>query len=533
MKKILFFGLFLLIISCIQKTDPFIAHKALFIKASQNAKLANEAFSRCHLFVKGWLKHADPETGLIPRNLKNDKDIWNAKDAAADNYPFMVLTAAVTDPDLFSGRMLEMLHTETRLTSRLGNLPDTYSFSKKAFQDEEIDIHRLIFDGSEYVKDGLLALTEWLGVSPWSERLLGILDDIWEHAPIETPYGKIPSTSQEVNGEMLQSLSRIYWMTGDRKYLDYALRLADYYFFDHHPIRDETDLRLRDHGCEILSGLTEIYATIHYAASEKEHAYRKAMHLLLDRVLETGRNEHGMLYNTINPQTGEHDERLCDTWGYNYNGFYTVYLIDGTATYRQAVIKALSNLNQYYKNYDWEHGSADGDADAIESALNLFNREHVSSASEWIDSQIQIMWSKQQPDGVIEGWHGDGNFARTSIMYALWKTKGLTIRPWRKDIQFGAEMKDDMLYISLESSQPWQGELIFDVPRHRTNMKLPLDYPRINQFPEWFTVEDEEKYTILSNQNQEKFTINGKELSDGLQLKLEQGVELRLLVEAI
>ena len=42
---------------------------------------------------------ADPVTGLIPRNIndKPSKDIWNAKDCAADNYPFMVLTAALLD----------------------------------------------------------------------------------------------------------------------------------------------------------------------------------------------------------------------------------------------------------------------------------------------------------------------------------------------------------------------------------------------------------------------------------------------------
>jgi hypothetical protein len=56
--------------------------------------------------------------------------------------------------------MLEMLRKETALTSRLGNLPDTYSFSKKGFQDKEIDIDRVIFGSSEYVKDGLLPLRE-------------------------------------------------------------------------------------------------------------------------------------------------------------------------------------------------------------------------------------------------------------------------------------------------------------------------------------------------------------------------------------
>jgi len=313
----------------------------LFKKSVENGILGNEALRRCHNFVEGWLKNADAETGLIPRNLNRSKDIWNAQDAAADNYPFMVLTAALTNNDLYNGRLLEMLKTETRLTSRLGNLPDTYSFVKRSFQDEEIDIQRLIFGGSEYVKDGLLPLTEWLGTSPWSNRMIGILDDIWKNAPVETKFGNIPSTSQEVNGEMLQTLSRIYWMTGEQKYLDYAIRLGDYYLFDHHPTRDETKLRLRDHGCEILSGLVELYATVHYAVPEKKKDYEAPIHLMLDRVLDIGQNEHGLLYNSINPQTGEHEDRLCDTWGYNYNGFYTVYLIDSTNSYRDAVLLVL------------------------------------------------------------------------------------------------------------------------------------------------------------------------------------------------
>ena len=49
---------------------------------------------------------------------------------------------------------------------------------------------RLIFDNAEYVKDGLMPLTEWLGPSPWSERMSGIMDDIWNHAPVETPAAK-------------------------------------------------------------------------------------------------------------------------------------------------------------------------------------------------------------------------------------------------------------------------------------------------------------------------------------------------------
>jgi hypothetical protein len=510
----------------INKDDP------AFQQALENSRLAGEGFRRCRHFVAGWLAHADPNTGLIPRNLNQNKDIWNAQDSAADNYPFMVLTAAITDRQLFEGRMLDMLRAETKLTSRIGAMPDTYSFSKQGFQDAQPNLDRIIFGSSEYVKDGLVPLTEWLGPSPWSQRMLSILDDIWKHAPIETPLGNIPSTSQEVNGEMLQTLSRIYYMTGEDKYLDWAIRLGDYYLLDnHHPTRDEDRLRLRDHGCEILSGLCELYAAVSFAHPEKKKAYQKPIHEMLDRVLEVGRNEHGLFYNWIDAGTGAHDNALADTWGYNLNGFYTVYLIDKTDAYRQAAIKALENLNDHYKNYKWESSSSDGYADSIESALNLYNREPVDSAASWIDSETRVMWAMQKTDGVIEGWHGDGNFARTTIMYCLWKTKGLTIQPWREDVVLGAVQDADTLKIVLRAEKAWQGKLIFDAPRHQTIMKLPLDWPRINQFPEWFTAKAEKHYELLDLTTNTKETLTGKELAEGIAIDLDANAEKHLLVQ--
>ena len=76
----------------------------------------------------------------------------------------------------------------------------------------------------------------------------------------------------------------------------------------------------------------------------------------------------------MNPKTSEIiDARIADTYGYVYNGYYAVYLIDKINRYRDAVLHTFSNLAKY-KNFDWERGSADGFADAIESALNLYNR---------------------------------------------------------------------------------------------------------------------------------------------------------------
>ncbi len=518
--SILCIALFIFFLSC--NTDQLSdkINSKYILMAEKNGRLASEAFDRCNRYVKGWLHYADPESGLIPKNLSNNKDIWNAKDAAADNYPFMVLTTFFTNQNLFEGKMHDMLRSEKRLTSRLDALPDTYSFSKKSFEYKEIDLDRLIFGGSEYIKDGLLPLTEWLGDSPWAIRMLSIVDAIWAHAPYPTPFGNIPAKSHEVNGEMLQVLSRLYWMTRQEKYLVWAFRLADYYLLYQHPLETGDKLRLRDHGCEIIAGLSEIYETAHFIAPEKKKIYQQPIQRLFDRILETGRNEHGMLYNWVNLKTGEHDDKICDTWGYNYNAFYTLYLIDNKTEYLQAVKYVLSNLNQFYQDYNWENGSADGYADAIEGAINLYNREPALSVAEWIDKQILIMWEKQQPNGIIEGWHGDGNFARTTIMYALWKTEGLWIDRWREDVKIGAVYENDYLYITVQTDQPWQGRIRFDCPRHRDHLHLPLDYPRINQFPEWYTVDIEGNYQIQMSSEKERSVISGEELLKGFPVTL-------------
>jgi hypothetical protein len=495
--------------------------------AERNGRLAAEAFYRCRKYIDGWLARADPKTGLIPRNFRGS-DYWNGRDSAADNYPFMVLTAAMTDRPLLEGRLTEMLRTEIKLTCRVDRLPDDWSFSKQGWRREKIDLDAIIFDGAEYVKDGLLPITEWLGPSPWSERAIGIIDDIWKNATIETPFGKIPTLNFEVNGDLLQACSRLYWFTGDRKYLDWAIRLGDYYLLgEQHPSRDMAELKLGDHSCEVINGLSELYVACKYVAPDKKKAYEKPLHELYDHLLKVACNEHGLIYLQVNNRTGKHSAALTDNWGYNYDGLYTAFLLDGTTAYRDAVRKALSNLKEHYTGQGGmcQSNTADGYADSIEGAITLLNREPIASAFDWIETEIRTMWSVQKPDGVIEGWHGDGNFARTSLMYALWKTQGCHVEPWRADVRIGAVRDGDKLLISLTANEPWKGKLIFDRQRHKTNMRLPLDYPRINQFPEWFTVVAGKRYTVGGRK------FSGEDLASGIPITLEPGKELRLQVE--
>jgi hypothetical protein len=525
--KLLIIG-FILVLSCTTQPDfqPETVDKAI-----ENGKQANEGFARSLKFVEGWMTKTDSVTGLIPTNLTSSNDIWEPHNSAADNYAFMVLTAYLTDKDLYNGKMLEMLNTEKKLTSRVKSLPDIWSFSKQNFLSDELKMSQVIFGTSEYIKDGLIPINEYIGKSPWQERMMEMLDDLQEHlvnpADLETLYSERMASVEEVNGNMLQILSRMYWMTGEQKYLDWATRIGDYYLLGERDLSQIEYLRIRDHGCEIIGGLSELYVTVHFANPEKKELYKTPFYKVLDRILEIGRNEDGLFYNAVNAKTGEIvDEKIVDNWGYIFNAYYSVYLVDKKEEYREAVLKGFENLNTNYRNYAWEGTSHDGYADALESGINLYNREPVPELKSWIDSEMQVMFAMQQPDGIIGGWHGDGNFARTAIMYSLWKSQGATIQPWRSDVILGAENTENETYLVLTAETDWEGKLIFDAPRHKTILNLPIDYPRINQFPEWFTAEEGKEYSLVSSQKSLSGKYQGKQLLEGIPLKLEAGEKL-------
>lgn len=543
------------------------APDAAFAQAEANSLLVQAGLGHSHRFLQAWLGAAEPTTGLIPRNL-TDSPFWNGKDSAADNYPFMVLTAWFTDRAALEGPLRRMLASEQALTKQPGwlRLTDDYLLTgTPALRFAQPEAERIFFNSSEYVKDGLLALTEWLGPSPWSARMFELLDDSFALAACPTPSGPIPLDGSdraiEVSGDYLQALARAYWISGrDPKYLRWGIRLADTYLLPdrgHHPTRDLATLRLRDHGCEIVGGLAEFYASLHHAGrlpdgaewAAKKAAYEPQIHAMLDRILAVGRNTDGLFYNAINPQTGAViDARLSDSWGYVLNAYYTVFLVDGTAAYREAARRPLGVLDARYRHYNWEPnynwkptaenpdaGNQDGYADAIESALNLYNRfqadETAGPVTAWLDREIRELWSRQQPDGFIEKWHGDGNFARTSIMYCLWKSQGASLQPWRADVRVGAVRAGDTLKLVIAADQPWSGTLHFDYPRHREALHLPADWPRINQFPEWFTVQAGASYKLHGLPGHVPAKWTAEQLRAGVPVEINTGETLRLILE--
>ena len=529
---------FIAFLSC---ESPSVFDTATVEQAIENGDLAHESFQRSLDFTHAWLQKTDPESGLIPSNLQSKSDLWDPANAAADNYPFMVLTAYLLDDELFQGQLLDILRQEKKLSSRVGLLPDVYSFSKKDFHENPIHMGHVIFGASEYIKDGLIPLTELIGPSPWQDRMMEMLDELYrltdDFTNLEKYFNRTASVA-EINGEMLQTLSRVYWMTGDEKYLNWAIKIADHYLLEIDFSQTEY-LRLRDHGCEIIGGLSELFLSLHHLKHPKVDAYRPPFYRLLDRILVFGRNADGLFYNAINlREPSVVDDRIADTWGYILNAYYTAWWVDQKAEYIDAVRKPFQALNTHYRNYNWEPGaqrgplgSHDGYADAIESGINLLNRENHPDLRRWIDSEIQVMFGMQQPDGIIEGWHGDGNFARTALMYALWKTQGARLSPWNPSLRLGAATTEKGNCFVIRASSHWSGKLIFDPIRHKTILNLPIDYPRINQFPEWFTVDPKLEYKITASDPKLSNTYSGAKLLEGLPIALAPGQRLIIAIE--
>ncbi len=116
-------------------------------------------------------------------------------------------------------------------------------------------------------------------------------------------------------------------------------------------------------------------------------------------------------------------------------------------------------------------------------------------------------------------------------MYSLWKTQGAHIYPWRNDVIIGAEKNGDQTYFVITSENDWAGKLVFDAQRHKTILNLPIDYPRINQFPEWVTAKTGENYSIISSQKDIAGEYSGKDLLDGISIKLKSGEKLIVVVK--
>jgi len=484
------------------------ARGAGFDEARENGKKFEQSLAAMERLMQAWLRHADERTLLLPDRIgAGQPRVYTPHNSGADLYPYLILTAHLTNRGLYEGRMMDMLRNEVRFTSAEATVPGNLDLAKGELGPASM------FGAGEYAKDGLLSVTEYLGRTPWFYRMVDMIADAMERAPVATRFGNLPASDAELNGDYLQALVRLATMTGDRRFLDWARRIGDAYIdevlpgnhgvpsskWDFYTHQGDGMLRLRDHGNETVVGLVLLYALENYHGSERAKRYRPVIGRMLDRILGST-NEDGMLYNQVDAATLKAvNTGLSDNWGYVYGAVYTFYQCTGETKYRDAVRKVLSRLGKY-RNWAWEPrkdsklGSFDGYADSIESAIYLVNREPVAAALDWIDSEMQVMLGMQRADGLVEDWYGEGNFNRTAMLYALMKSQGVRPEEWKPGMRVGAVRDGVRLLVSLGAPSPVKVQ--FDYARHRRVLNFDRNYVRLNEFPEWFTVDENSLYRV-------------------------------------
>jgi hypothetical protein len=482
-----------------------------FAVARENGRQFERTVAAAHRLLRAWMTHADPRTLLLPdRPLpEHGRRVYTPHNSGADLYPYLILTAHLTDPELYHGRMMEMLRNEVRYSTVQRSIPADLKLADGGLGAASF------FGAAEYAKDGLVAVSEYLGRTPWFYRMVDMMADAMTDAPVPSRFGPLPASDAETNGDYLQALVRIAAMTGDPRVLAWARRIGDAYIdeilpgsggvpgftWDFEKRTGARRLRLRDHGNETIVGLVMLFALEHQLESPRAHTYRPVIQRMLDRVLSSA-NPDGLLFNEVDVDTLEPiDRRLSDNWGYVYGAVYTYYLVTGETRYRDAVRRVLRALPKYRK-YVWEPradpalplGSFDGYADAIESAIYLANREPLAEAFGWIDSEMAVMLAMQRADGHIEDWYGEGNFNRTALLYAYMKSQGVRPERWEPGVEVGAVREGDRLFLHLRMAGPRR--IQFDFARHRRVLNFQKNIVRLNEFPEWFTVDENRLYRL-------------------------------------
>ena len=277
-----------------------------FATAAANGAKVEEVFRRTRQMLHAWLAYADERTLLLPDVLPGFKrgptplHLYRPHNSGADNYPYLVATAFFTDRPLYDGRLREMLRNEILFTNVIDGIPGNLDFASGTLGP------RSLFGAAEYAKDGLLAITELLGRTPWFYRMADMTAAVMRHAEVPSRFGALPDAGAELNGDVLQTLVRLAVMTGDRRYLLWARRIGDAYVEDVLPrnhglpgytwdfVKNEGPdrMRLRDHGNEIVVGLALLHAIESYEGGARAASYRGPIRRMLDSI-QASPNTHG------------------------------------------------------------------------------------------------------------------------------------------------------------------------------------------------------------------------------------------------
>jgi hypothetical protein len=86
------------------------------------------------------------------------------------------------------------------------------------------------------------------------------------------------------------------------------------------------------------------------------------------------------------------------------------------------------------------------------------------------------------------------------MLYALMQTRGVRPAHWRPGMRLGAAEErvgnDTRLHLNLTTPSSSPAVIQFDYARHRRVLNLDRNYVRLNEFPEWFIVDENTLYRV-------------------------------------
>lgn len=494
--------------------------------ARANALAARPLLLQARRWLDAEIKEADRVSGLLMNSPSNR--VWNTADTASDVYPFFTWAAYLLAPEVFDKQSRRILDFERSQTCARGRLPWNYDTTRRA--PAPLDEDRLIFGASEYVKDGLVPIVELVGRGPWADRIREIEEDCFAFALWDTPAGRLPMNNLEVNGDHLQSLARLFAMTRDQRYLEWAQRIAEHYFI-HIKFRP---LELRDHNCEIISGFALLWAVEKQIGLSLAARHEPLLRDMLDYIVDHGLTPDGLMHGRAHPDhkgplPAATTADLSYNWGYNFTAFLLYADLAKQPAYAAVVERALrALLSPQYHDVPWARGGYDrGLADSVEGAIYLLATLPVPEAQRWVDAEAAVLEAKQP-------WPLDkygANIVRTALLYARMKTRGAWLHPWRADVAWGAVERDGELIVSVQAEQPWRGRLVCDTARYQSALGFAKDYPRINYLPAYFIAQPDAHYEVRMGDSSK--IVNGTELIGGLPLELTAGVETQVRVRKV